>query len=431
MSNEIKLPDLGEGVIEGEILKILVSPGETISPDQPLMEVMTDKASMEIPSSKDGIIKEIKAKVGDRVEVGQTVFVLEASAQASGTKKQQNPSTFESKKQQSPPTSETKKQQKENTVSSSIDSKKADSASDGLKKDIPRAAPPTRKLAEELGIPLERVKGTGQQGQITREDLLQHIKGTVDSKKTSTIQTKKPMEVAFEEEDRREPVRGVKRIMFETMSYSNQNLPHFTILEQAKVTDLVRLREEFKIRLAKQNLKITYLPFIMKAVLLCLKDFPLFNSLYDEEKAEIVYKKSAHLGFAVDTSQGLLVPVIHEAQNKSLLNLTKEIQTLAEEARKGEIARGNLKGGTFTLTNLGSIGGIAGTPIINPPQVSILGIYRLYKQLQKKEGNVEEVPYINFSLTCDHRLIDGATAARFLKSLILRIEDPGLLILES
>lgn len=417
MSNEIKLPDLGEGVIEGEILKILVSPGETISPDQPLMEVMTDKASMEIPSSKEGIIKEIKAKIGDRVEVGQTVFVLEDS-------KQSNP----------PPSAlESKKQGTEKTVSPPTDltSEKADSPSHGLKKDIPRAAPPTRKLAEELGISLEQINGTGEQGQITREDLLQHIKGAMDSKKTSTTSIKKSTEVTFEEEDRREPVLGVKRIMFETMSYSNQNLPHFTILEQVRVTDLVRLREEFKIRLAKQNLKITYLPFIMKAVLLCLKDFPLFNSLYDEEKAEIVYKKSAHLGFAVDTPQGLLVPVIHEAQNKSLLNLTRDIQTLAEEARKGEIARENLRGGTFTLTNLGSIGGIAGTPIINPPQTAILGIYRLYKQLQKKDENVEEVPYMNFSLTCDHRLIDGATAARFLKSLILRIEDPGLLILEN
>ena len=157
----------------------------------------------------------------------------------------------------------------------------------------------------------------------------------------------------------------------------------------------------------------------------------MFNSLYDEEKAEIVYKKSANLGFAVDTPQGLLVPVIHKAQNKSLLDLTKHIQTLAEEARSGEIARENLTNGTFTLTNLGSIGGIAGTPIINPPQTAILGIYRLYRQLQKKDEKVEEVPYMNFSLTCDHRLIDGATAARFLKSLIVRIEDPGLLILEN
>lgn len=419
MNNEIKLPDLGEGVVEGEILKILVSEGSPISLDQPLMEVMTDKASMEIPSSKEGIIKEIKAKPGDRVSVGQTVFVLELLEKTPTT-----PSNSS--------VPEIKKQTVEKTASTPEDltSKKTPIPSE-LKKGGPLTAPPTRKLAKELGISLEQVKGTGERGQITRDDLIQHIKETLNSKKTSNTPMKQALGVTSEKADRREPLSGIKRIMFETMTYSNQNLPHFTILEQAKVTHLVRLREEFKVRLAKQNLKITYLPFIMKAVLLCLKDFPLFNSLYDEAKAEIVYKKSSHLGFAVDTPQGLLVPVIHEAQSKNLLNLTRDIQRLAEEARKGEIARENLKGGTFTLTNLGSIGGISGTPIINPPQTAILGIYRLYKQLQKKDEKVEEELYMNFSLTCDHRLIDGATAARFLKSLILRIEDPGLLILEN
>ena len=421
MSNEIKLPDLGEGVVEGEILKILVSLGETISLDQPLMEVMTDKASMEISSSKEGVIKEIKAKPGDRVSVGQTVFVLELSGKTSAAAAPSHSSAPEIKKQAIEKTASTPQD---------LTSKKISTPSE-LKKGVLLAAPPTRKLAGELDISLEQVKGTGERGQIIRDDLIQHIKETMSSKKVSSTPMKQALGVAFEKEDRREPLLGIKRIMFETMTYSNQNLPHFTILEQAKVTNLVRLREEFKVQLAKQNLKITYLPFIMKAVLLCLKDFPLFNSLYDEEKAEIVYKKSSHLGFAVDTPQGLLVPVIHEAQSKSLLNLTRDIQSLAEEARKGEIARENLKGGTFTLTNLGSIGGISGTPIINPPQTAILGIYRLYKQLQKKGEKVEEEPYMNFSLTCDHRLIDGATAARFLKSLISRIEDPGLLILEN
>ena len=414
MSNEIKLPDLGEGVLEGEIIKIKVSPGDTISPDQPLLEVMTDKASMEIPSSMTGVIKEVKAKPGDMVEVGQTLFVLESSSQESSPEQSKTSSLKKTEKQ------------------SSLAVKKQSSSSVPEKTDFPLSAPATRKLAEELGIPLDRVTRTGKKAQILREDLIEHIKVAMSSPKETASRVKPSVEVVFSEEDRREPLLGIKRIMFETMTYSHQNLPHFTILEKAQVKQLVKLREEFKFRLEKQNLKITYLPFIMKALVSCLREFPILNSVYDEKTKEIVYRKSFNLGFAADTPQGLLVPVIHEAQDKSLLQLAENIQTLGRQARSGEITRDKLQNGTFTLTNLGSVGGIYGFPIINPPQVAILGIYRLYKQLEKtKEGDFKDFPYMNFSLTCDHRLIDGAAAARFLKSLVLRIEDPSLLILEN
>ena len=413
MSNEIKLPDLGEGVIEGEIVKVNVSPGESISLDQPLLEVMTDKASMEIPSSIEGIIKEIKVKPGDIVEVGQTLFLLEGSKISSKKENTTVPSS-QKKKTEKIPLSE-----KQNASSPSVE------------EHFPLSAPATRKLATELGIPLEKLSGTGDKGQILREDMINYIKTAMDSPRQGILSAKKPGNMVFSKEDRRESLIGIRRIMFDTMTYSKQTIPHFTILERAGVERLVKLREEFKLTLAKQNVKITYLPFIMKALVSSLQDFPILNSSYDEETREIVYRKSCHLGFAVDTPQGLMVPVVHEAQNKSLLNLAKEIQTLGQQTREGEITRENLKNGTFTLTNLGSIGGISGAPIINPPQVAILGIYRIYKQVEKTvNGELKEVPYMNFSLTCDHRLIDGATAARFLKSLILKIEDPNLLILE-
>ena len=414
MSNEIKLPDLGEGVLEGEITKIKVSPGDTISPDQPLLEVMTDKASMEIPSSRTGIIKEVKAKPGDMVEVGQTLFILESSSQDSSSLQFKTPPL--------------KKTEKKPAVAVNTNNP----SSIPEKTNFPLSAPATRKLAAELGIPLDQVTGTGQKAQILREDLIEHIKVAMSSLQPTNSQTKPSMEVAFSKEDRREPLLGIKRIMFETMTYSHQNMPHFTILEKAPVTQLVKLREEFKVRLEKQNLKITYLPFIMKALVSCLREFPILNSVYDEKTKEIVYRKSFNLGFAADTPQGLLVPVIHEAQDKSLLELAESIQALGQQARSGEITRDKLQNGTLTLTNLGSVGGIYGFPIINPPQVAILGIYRLYRQLEKtKEGDFKDFPYMNFSLTCDHRLIDGATAARFLKSLVLRIEDPSLLMLEN
>ena len=411
MSNEIKLPDLGEGVIEGEIVKVNVSLGESISMDQPLLEVMTDKASMEIPSSTEGVIKEIKVKPGDMVEVGQTLFLLE------GTKKESHPSA-------------TPSFQKEVDKKTAL-SEKQNSSPASVKGSFPLSAPATRKLAEELAIPLEKLSGTGDKGQILREDVVKYIKAAMDSPQKTDSFTKKPEKTIFSKEDRREPLIGIKRIMFDTMTYSKQTIPHFTILERARVEQLVKLREEFKITLAKQNLKITYLPFIMKALVSSLQDFPLLNSSYDEKTREIVYRKSCHLGFAADTPQGLLVPVIHEAENKSLLTLAKEIQTLGEQARAGEIKREDLQNGTFTLTNMGSVGGISGTPVINPPQVAILGIYRIYKQVEKTfNGEFKEFPCMNFSLTCDHRLIDGAMAARFLKSLVLKMEDPNLLILE-
>ena len=414
MSNEIKLPDLGEGVIEGEILKIKVAAGDTIHLDQPLLEVMTDKASMEIPSSREGVIKEVKAKPGDMVEVGQTIFVLKSSEKTSLPSSEKS-SPSESRSSQKP-------------VPSVVPD--LTSESPARHDDILPAAPPTRKLAHELGLSLGSIKGTGEKGRILRKDLIGYVKAAISSPKPASGKSSAPP--VFSKEDRREPLSGIKRIMFETMTSSHHNIPPFTVVEKACVKRLYQLRKELKDRLAPQGVKITYLSFIMKALVSSLREFPILNSSFDEETREIVYRKSLNVGFAVDTPQGLLVPVIHETQAKSLLELAKAIQTLAETARRGELSRDQLQNGTFTLTNMGSVGGISGAPIINPPQVAILGIYRLENQLVlTKDGTVEQTPYMNFSLTCDHRFIDGATAGRFLKSLILRIEDPGLLVLES
>lgn len=414
MSNEIKLPELGEGVVEGEILKIKVAAGDTIHLDQPLLEVMTDKASMEIPSSREGVIKEVKAKPGDMVEVGQTIFVLESSSETSfSPSEKSNPSKLLS-------------------LQKEISAVPSDSASEPpiCSDDILLAAPPTRKLAHELGLSLENIKGTGEKGRILRKDLIRYVKSAIASERP--VGGKSPALPVFSKEDRREPLSGIKRVMFETMTSSHYKIPPFTVVEKACAKRIYQLRKELKDRLAPQGVKITYLSFIMKALVPCLREFPILNSSFDEETREIVYRKSLNMAFAVDTPQGLLVPVIHEVQSKSLLELAKAIEALAAKARRGELSREQLQNGTFTLTNMGSVGGISGAPIINPPQVAILGIYRMENQpILTKDGKLAEVPHMNFSLTCDHRFIDGATAGRFLKSLILRIEDPGLLVLEN
>ena len=407
----ITLPDLGEGVIEGEILKIKVSKGEEISTDQVLLEVMTDKASMEVPSSISGKIHTVNIAEGDIVSVGTSLFTVETEENISESveKKQEEP---EPSKKSSPPPPE--KQKKAET-------KKAT-------ENVSLAVPATRKLAEELDISLKTVSGQGHQGAVRREDLIKHIKDNLKASHKPPIASPLPQNI---NEERREPLRGIKRLMFESMTLSKATIPHFTIGEQACVDHLVQLRKEMKAHLEKKGLKTGYLAFFIKALIPVLKEFPLFNSVYDPTTKEIVFRKECHIGFAVDSPEGLVVPVLKEAQKKSLQEIIKEIQKLADSARKGTIQRENLQGASLTLTNLGSLGGSYGTPIINPPEMAIIGIYRLFKQVvQTIPGEFEEKLFMNFSITCDHRFIDGATAARFLRSFANKIEEPSLLILD-
>ncbi len=402
---KIKLPDLGEGVTEGEIIKIKVSQGEKISMDQPLLEVMTDKASMEVPSSIEGLIQKVSAKEGDIVPVGADLFTV----QTEGEEEETAPLS------KNPPKQENLKTKQAPSISSFSETKIL-------------AIPSTKKLAEELNIPLTNIPNS--KGEIKREDLLNYIRSRLSSS-TSRAKEQKTDLPAPDEVEKREPVRGVKRLMFESMTLSKATIPHFTVGERARADLLITLKKEFSSRLQKQNLKTGFLPFFIKALLPTLKEYPIFNSFYSAQSKEIVFRKNPNIGFAVDSPQGLMVPVLKQAQNKSFLAIIKEVQKLAESARKGTIPREHLTGATISITNLGSLGGIYGTPIIPPSEMAILGVYRIFPQTVRNAlGNFEERSFINFSLTCDHRFIDGATAVRFLKSFVQRIEDPSLLLLD-
>ena len=404
---EIKLPDLGEGITEGEIVKINVSVGDSVSMDQALIEVMTDKASMEVPSTIDGIVKDINVKTGDMINVGSTILKLEVD----GDVAEEAPAKQETKTaapQESKPATK----------------KSASSSSRTL------AIPATRKMAEEFGVSLDDVATTGDK--VTREDLIRHIQSSSGKNAMSpTIKTNTNLEIEGGE-IKREPLIGVKRLMFESMTASKATIPHFTILESACAKHLVSVRTKLKERLMKEKgIKLTYLPFFMKALLACMKEFPIFNSSYDDATKEIIYKKAFHLGFAVDSPQGLVVPVIKNVQDKSVIDVAKEVGELGNQTRSGTVKRENLKNASITITNIGSVGGLYGTPIINPPEMAILGVYRMYKQVvQNEKGEFEQRDFINFSLTCDHRFIDGATATRFLRDFVARIEEPSLLILD-
>ena len=406
---KIQLPDLGEGVTEGEILKIKVKEGMAIALDQILVEVMTDKASMEVPSSIEGVIEKVSVQEGDIVSVGAELFTVKTKEKLETTDKpaDKNPvenKTSESKIKASSPPAVEAKAAKEQAVR-------------------PLAIPSSRKLAAELGLDLTEVKGSGEKAEIKRKDLISHIKNKMKSPAYSPA--------ADFEELKRSPLKGIQRLMFESMTVSKATIPHFTIGEQALVGHLVKLRTEMKHRLEKQGLKIGYLPFFMKALASSLKEFPIFNSVYDTKTKEIVFKKTINFGFAVDSPKGLLVPVIKQVEQKSLLEIVRELFELSKKAREGNIEREHLKGSSLTLTNLGSLGGLYGTPIINPPEMAILGIYKIFKQVHKNsKGEFEEKDCMNFSITCDHRFIDGAAAIRFLKSFIQKVEEPSLLLLE-
>ena len=399
--NKISLPELGEGVTEGEILKIKVKEGESIVMDQVLLEVMTDKASMEVPSSIDAVIEKIEISEGDIVSVGAPLFTV---------KSQETPAEK---------TKEAPREKKENAP----EKNKLQPKGFFKDSDFTLALPATRKLAEELGLNLKDI--SQEASPITREDLLKYVR--------NRLQNSSPAPQDFKadfEEEKRIPVKGIQRLMFESMSLSKASIPHFTIGEQAQVDYLVQLRTEMKNRLKEQGVKTGYLPFFIKALIPVIKEFPIFNSVYDPEKKEIVFKKNLNIGFAVDSPQGLLVPVIKEVQNKSLLEIIKELFELAQKTREASIERENLKGAGLTLTNLGSLGGIYGTPIIQAPEMAILAIYRTFKQAVKNErAEWEEKTFMNFSITCDHRFIDGATAVKFLRSFIQKVEEPSLLLL--
>ncbi len=318
------------------------------------------------------------------------------------------------------------------------------------------ATPFVRKLARELGLNIEKVKGTGDHGRITEEDVKKAASGIMDIKhqvsgitgfgsqisqsivmpETSNLMPKaiQRIPIIIEGPVERVPFKGVRRKVSEHMIISMQTAMHVTHVEEIDVSDLVRVREQEKAYAEEKGVKLTYLPFIIKAAISALKQFPAFNSSLDEEKGEMVMKKYYNMGVAVDTEDGLMVPVVKNADKKSMIDIAKEIAELAQKARERKIALDELRGGTFTITNIGSVGGILATPIINYPEVAIMGIYKMQDKVvavgDKEDTKAEIRRMMNISITFDHRIIDGAMAAKFAAAIKKHLEDPGLLLVD-
>jgi len=403
---EFRLPDVGEGVAEGEVVKWLVKEGEAVKENQPLVEVMTDKVNVEIPSPKKGTILKLMAKEGEVVKVGQPLLSITEASEQTITAKTQPASVPPQPKPtpSTPPPPAARPTQKPHEI---------------------LATPATRKLARDLGIDLALVQATGPAGRITEEDV-QRFKQVGRVASQVTIQVVGPRGA-----EERVPFRGIRRKVAEHMVKSKSTAAQVTHVDEIDMTEIVQLREKAKAAAEKRGVKLTYLPFIVKALIPALKQYPYLNATLDEEKAEIVLKKYYNLGIATDSEQGLVVPVLKDAEHKSITQLSSEIASLSEKARAGQLALDDVQGSTFTITNVGGIGGVFATPIINFPEVAILGVHKITKRPVVKDNQIVIRDMTYLSLSFDHRVLDGAMAARFMVAVKQYLEDPKLLLLET
>ena len=410
MIKEIILPDLGEGIDGAEVSEVSVSIGAAVTPDDTILVLESDKASMEIPAEVNGTIAEILVAAGDEVKTGHLLMKIEIFGkepeEESPTKEKSAPVLEVELKKPEPPQLELVLQ----------DTSSADTVF---------ASPGVRRLARELGINLQIIKGSGQKGRITKDDLNGYIK--LQMALSSGTISAPPLEIDFSQWGQIEiqKLTRIKRITGQRLQQAWQSIPHVTQFDEADITELDAYRKELKTEVAKQGVKITFLPFLMKAVAIVLKEMPEFNSSLDHTGQNLVLKNYYHLGIAVDTPNGLTVPVVRDVDQKSIFDLSEELMDLSSRARSKKLKPDEMRGGTFTLSSLGGIGGTGFSPIVNPPEVAIMGISRsIWKQVfDKTSGEFVTRFAMPFSLSYDHRVIDGAAAATFTSRFATVLTD--------
>ena len=421
MAYEFKLPDLGEGLTEGEIVQWLVKEGDYIEEGQVFVKVETDKAVLEIPSPRKGTVLRTGAAEGEAVQVGQVILVIGEEGEKAEPL--------------------TKPERAERRASVGIVGELEEAPEEERVREVAMPVPPgkrievlampaVRKLAQELKVDLTTIKGSGPQGRVTREDV-QRASEIREEEKPPEKAVKAARKYDMYGYVERLPLRGMRKTIARAMVRSKYTAPHVTAMDEADVTRLVALREREKERAAAKGIHLTYIPFVIKAVVAGLEEHPYVNASLDDENEDIILKKYFNIGVAVDTKDGLIVPVVKNAKEKSILQLADELTQLSEKARSRTIDLADLKGGTFTITNYGAVGGIYGSPIINYPEVAILGLGRIQEKLAVVEGRIEIRKMLPLSLSFDHRVVDGAEAARFLNTVIDYLEDPDLILLEA
>jgi pyruvate dehydrogenase E2 component (dihydrolipoamide acetyltransferase) len=415
---EFRLPELGEGVHEGELVKWKVKVGDQIKDDQPICEIMTDKATIEIPSPFAGKVTELTAKEGEVVKVGQLMLKGEmdgAPKAAASAPAAQAPAAAPQAAKAAAPQAQASASQASGSKTSSADV---------------LASPATRKLANEKGIDLGSVNASGPHGRVLMSDVENHTAGGSASSAGSAKKVFAPTG-----EVTRTPIRGLRKKIAEKMRSSADQVVPFSYVEECDATELVKLRTKAKAIGEKRGIKLTYLPFVMKAMVAALKQHPRVNSTFDEATQEMVTYPYYNISLSVQTEDGLTVPVIKNVEQKSIFDLAKEIADVVDRARRKKLTVEDFQGSTITLTNAGSIGGLFSTPVVNYPDLAILGFNKIARRPIVKNVNGKEKLVIRdwtyFAISMDHRFLDGAEAAEFLKTFIEYIENPSLLVLEA
>jgi len=433
MAVELEMPELAESVIEGEIVKWLVKEGEHVKQDQPLVEVMTDKVTVEVPSPYEGILLKQIAPEGAVVPIGKPIAIFGKEGEsvddhhAAAAPTPEKPAAASAKPAAassvaSPAPAAAKPQARGNGQAHKVTSEGETAVLSRFGR--PLAAPAVRKLARELGVDLFHVRGSGEAGRIQREDV-QRVAGQTPEAAPAPRRAAAPSQA-----DERIPLRGLRRVIADHMVHSKHTAAHTLHVDEADLTELVAMRARAKEKAAAAGVKLTYLPFFVKAVTGALKRHPYMNASLDDEKHEIILKKRYNIGIAANTDEGLVVPVIHDADAKTIFELAAEIAQLADKARTGKLAHDEISGGTFTITNVGSVGGLFTFPVINYPEVGILGTHSIVERPVVRDGQIVIRQMMYLSISFDHRVVDGAVAALFVKDVAESLAHPDLMLME-
>lgn len=412
MPVQFALPDLGENIESGDVIRILVAIGDRLAEDQTVIELETDKAVIEVPSSIDGVVTEILVQPGDTIAVGQPILAVEATAEeAPGAEAEEAPPAPIVQEREAAPAIE--------------------EAPPAPTPDVPvPAAPSTRRLAREIGVDIAQVQGTGPGGRISIDDVKAH------SKKLHTTRAAAPAEAAplpdFSQWGavEHQPMTKVREITAERLAQAWATIPQVTQFDKADITHLEKWRAEYGKKAEAAGGKLTPTAILIKVLGIALKVFPQFNASIDMAQRLVVYKRYFHIGIAVDTPHGLLVPVVRDVDQKNIIELAVELSELAHKTRERKIGPADMQGGSMTISNVGTMGGTAFTPIVNPPEAAILGVARSQVEPAYIDGQLQPRTFLPLSLSYDHRLIDGADGARFLRWVCTALEDPFIALLE-
>ena len=411
MAFVFNFPDVGEGIHEGQVVEWLVSEGEVVAVDQPLLKVETDKAVVELPSPRAGTILRLHADADAAIFVGDPLVTIGEAGEDAGVE----PAGDAEPAPEAP----------------SAPTVEAEAPASAVAARRPLATPRTRALARKLGVDLANVQGTGSGGRITDEDV-QRAKDGGGSAPARTAAAAPPAGVSASTVDgevERVPITHLRKVIANAMRYSKQHSAHVTHVDEADVTDLMdHYRRAKPVIEERTGVKFTVLPFFIKALVATLKKYPIFNASVDEEQQEILFKKYYNIGIAVDTPEGLIVPVIRDADRKDMVDIAAEVADKAQRARERQLTLDELKGGTCTITNIGPLGGVFATPIINQPELAIVGLHAIKERPEVVDGEIAIRKMMYLSISFDHRYVDGAEAARFMSDLVRLVSQPMLLM---